>query len=205
MGGWVTNTLNSMGYFGVVWLTFLENIFPPIPSELIMPLAGYLVSQERMTLVGATLAGTAGSVLGALLLYGVGRWVGEDRLKRFADRHGRWLTLSPRDIDRASKWFAKRGLWAVFICRLIPGLRSLISIPAGIHCMPIGRFLIVTALGTAIWTGALVFAGDRLGENFEQIGRWLDPITKVVLGGLVAWYLWRVIRFKHDHERTAHD
>lgn len=203
MGGWVTNTLDSMGYFGVVWLTFLENIFPPIPSELIMPLAGYLVSQDRMTLVGATLAGTAGSVLGALLLYGVGRRVGEDRLKRFAERHGRWLTLSPSDIDRASDWFAKRGLWAVFICRLVPGLRSLISIPAGIHSMPIGRFLVVTALGTAIWTGALVFAGDRLGENFDQIGRWLDPITKAVLGGLVVWYLWRVIRFRHDHERTA--
>lgn len=203
MGGWVTGTIHSMGYFGVVWLTFLENVFPPIPSELIMPLAGYLVSQERMTLLGATAAGTAGSVLGALLLYGVGRKLGEERLKRFADRHGRWLTLSPGDIDRASKWFARRGIWAVFVCRLIPGLRSLISIPAGIHGMPLGRFVLVTALGTAIWTGALVFAGDRLGENFERIGRWLDPITYAVLGVLVVWYLWRVVRFKHDHERTA--
>lgn len=203
MDSWITDTLNSMGYFGVVWLTFLENVFPPIPSELIMPLAGYLVSQERMSLLGATAAGTAGSVLGALLLYGVGRWVGEERLKRFADRHGRWLTLSPKDIDRASKWFDERGIWAVFICRLIPGLRSLISIPAGIHCMPLGRFVLVTILGTAIWTGALVFAGQQLGENFDQIGRWLDPVTKGVLGVLVVWYLWRVIRFQHDPERSA--
>lgn len=194
MGGWITSTLDSMGYFGVVWLTFLENVFPPIPSELIMPLAGYLVAQGRMTMVGAVLAGTAGSILGALLLYWLGRWYGEDRLKRFAERHGRWLTLSPDDIDRASKWFAKRGTWAVFICRLIPGLRSLISIPAGIHCMNLPKFLIATAVGTLLWTGLLVYLGNLLGENFEQIGRYIDPVTKVVLGVLVAVYLWRVIR-----------
>jgi membrane protein DedA with SNARE-associated domain len=194
MGGWITGTLSSMGYIGVVWLTFLENVFPPIPSELIMPLAGYLVAQGRMTMVGAVLAGTAGSILGALLLYYVGRWYGEDRLKRFASRHGRWLTLSPDDIDRASKWFAERGTWAVFVCRLIPGLRSLISIPAGIHCMSLPKFLAATALGTLLWTGLLVYLGNLLGENFERVGQYIDPVTKVVLGGIVLVYLWRVIR-----------
>ncbi|MFC0677344.1 DedA family protein [Lysobacter korlensis] len=194
MGGWITGTLSSMGYIGVVWLTFLENVFPPIPSELIMPLAGYLVAQGRMTMIGAVLAGTAGSILGALLLYYVGRWYGEDRLKRFADRHGRWLTLSSRDIDRASKWFAERGTWAVFVCRLIPGLRSLISIPAGIHCMGLGKFLAATALGTLLWTGLLVYLGNLLGENFERVGQYIDPVTKVVLGGMLLVYLWRVIR-----------
>lgn len=203
MGGWITNTLTSMGYAGVVWLTFLENVFPPIPSELIMPLAGYLVAQGHMTLVGAVLAGTAGSMLGALLLYGLGRWYGEARLKRFAERHGRWLTLSPGDIDRASKWFARRGSWAVFICRLIPGLRSLISIPAGVHRMSLTKFLIATAFGTLLWTGLLVWLGQLLGENFEQVGRYIDPVTKVVLGGLLVVYVWRVIRHGHRHRARA--
>lgn len=201
MSGWITSTLTSMGYAGVLWLTFLENVFPPIPSELIMPLAGYLVAQGRMTLVGAVLAGTAGSMLGALLLYGLGRWYGEERLKRFAERHGRWLTLSPDDIDRASRWFARRGGWAVFVCRLIPGLRSLISIPAGIHCMSLTKFLIASALGTLLWTGLLVGLGQLLGENFEQVGRYIDPITKLVLGGLLVVYLWRVVRHGRANAR----
>lgn len=203
MNDWITGTLTSMGYAGVVWLTFLENVFPPIPSELIMPLAGYLVAQDRMTLVGAVLAGTAGSMLGALLLYWLGRWYGEDRLKRFADRHGRWLTLSPGDIDRASKWFAKRGTWAVFVCRLIPGLRSLISIPAGIHRMNLPKFLIATAVGTLLWTGLLVYLGNALGENFDRIGRYIDPVTKGVLAVLVLVYLWRVVRGTGHRERRG--
>lgn len=194
MGGWITSTLASMGYAGLVWLTFLENVLLPIPSELILPLAGYLVAQGRMTLVGAVLAGTAGSMLGALLLYGLGRRYGEERLKRFAERHGRWLTLTPRDIDRVSRWFARHGSWAVFVCRLIPGLRSLISIPAGIHRMSLTKFLIASVLGTLLWTGLLVWLGQLLGENFEQIGHYIDPVTKVVLGGLLVIYVWRVIR-----------
>jgi membrane protein DedA with SNARE-associated domain len=196
MGAWLTDTISSMGYFGVVLLTFLENVFPPIPSELIMPMAGYLASEGRMNLYGAIVAGTAGSLLGALLLYWIGHRIGEERLKDFADRHGRWLTFSRADIDRASQWFARRGGWAVFVCRLIPGIRSLISIPAGIHHMHLGTFLAFSAAGTALWTGLLVWVGYLLGNNFERVGEFIDPATKLVLGVVVVVYVVRVMRHK---------
>lgn len=154
----------------MLFLTLLETVFPPIPSELIMPLAGYLVAQERMAMVAVIVAGTAGSVVGALLLYWFGARLGEERLKAFADRHGRWLTLSRQDVERAGAWFGRHGGWAVFVCRLIPGLRSLISIPAGIHRMPMARFIAFTTAGSAAWTALLVYAGFALGPNFERRG-----------------------------------
>lgn len=196
MGQWITNTIASMGYVGVFLLTLLETVFPPIPSELIMPLAGYLVSQGKMTLIGVIIAGTAGSVIGALLLYWVGRKVGEERVKTFVDKHGRWLTLSRRDIEQASAWFSRHGAWAVFACRLIPGLRSLISIPAGINRMSLPLFLAATTLGSALWTALLVYLGYLLGANFEQVGHYIGPVSKVVLAVIVVWYLWRVFTHK---------
>ncbi len=201
MDDWITRTIDSMGYAGLVWLMFLENVVPPIPSELVMPLAGYLVSQDRFNVVGAVLAGSAGSMLGALLFYGVGRWLGEERLCGFAEKHGRWLTLSPQDIRRTSAWFERHGSWGVFLGRLVPGIRSLISIPAGVHAMPLPRFLLATAAGTLLWTGALVLLGRALGENFSDVGRYLGPITKGVLGVMLVVYVWRVIRF--DPHRGA--
>lgn len=195
MDDWITETIESMGYPGLVWLMFLENIVPPIPSELVMPLAGYLVAQERFNVVGVILAGTLGSMLGAVLLYGVGRWLGEERLCRFAAKHGRWLTLSPQDIGKVSDWFDRRGGWAVFVGRLVPGIRSLISIPAGVHAMPLPRFLIASTAGTLIWTTALVLIGRALGENHGEVGRYLGAVTKGVMGLMLAIYVWRVVRF----------
>lgn len=199
MGDWITSTINRMGELGVFLLTLLETVFPPIPSELIMPLAGYLASSGDMSLWGAVVAGTAGSVLGALLLYWVGRKVGKERLMAFADHHGRWLTLSRQDIERASLWFVRHGGWAVLVCRLIPGLRSLISIPAGIQAMPLLPFLVYTAIGSFAWCGLLVYLGYLLGGNFERVGDWVGPISNVVLGGIAVWYVWRVV----THKRTV--
>ncbi len=196
MGNWVTNIIVAMGPWGVLFLTLLETVFPPIPSELIMPLAGYLVSQERMGMVAVILAGTVGSVAGALLLYWFGAKLGEERLKAFADRHGRWLTLSRQDVERAGAWFGRHGGWAVFVCRLIPGLRSLISIPAGIHRMPMARFIAFTTAGSLAWTALLVYAGYALGRNFERVGEYIGPVTNVVLGVVLVLYLWRVVRHK---------
>ena len=194
MGDWVTSMLGRMGVVGVFLLTLAETVFPPIPSEFIMPLAGYLVSRGEMAFVGAVVAGTLGSTAGALVLYALGRKVGEDGLKDFAERHGRWLTLSPREIDRASAWFSRHGAWAVFGCRLVPGLRSLISMPAGIHGMRLPVFVACTLLGSALWTGLLVGLGYALGARFEQVGEYIDPAAKGALGAIVAWYAWRVIR-----------
>lgn len=196
MGSWIADTLAAMGYLGVALLTFVENIFPPIPSELVLPLAGYLVSQGAMTLPGAIAAGTAGSVLGALLFYGAGRRLGEERLKVFLDRHGRWLTLSRKDIEHPSEWFRRRGKVTVLVCRMIPGLRSLISIPAGIHAMPLPSFLLFTTIGTVMWTVLLVWAGYVLGANFERVKEFVDPVTWLLLALAVALYLWRVVRHK---------
>ena len=196
MGDWITDTITRMGELGVFLLTLLETVFPPIPSELVMPLAGYIASRGGMSLWGAVLAGTLGALLGALLLYWVGRKLGEERLMDFADRHGRWLTLSRHDIERASQWFAKHGGWAVFVCRLIPGLRSLISIPAGIHGMALLPFVAVTALGSLVWTAVLVYLGYVLGANFEQVGEWVDPVSKGVLLVIAVWYVGRVVTHK---------
>jgi membrane protein DedA with SNARE-associated domain len=196
MGDWITDSITRMGVVGVFLLTLLETVFPPIPSELIMPLAGYLASRDEMSLWGAVLAGTLGSLAGALLLYWMGRKLGEERVMEFADRHGRWLTLSRDDLARASDWFARHGGVAVFACRLVPGLRSLISIPAGIHAMPMLPFVAFTAAGSLVWTAVLVYLGYLLGGNFEQVGEWVDPVSTGVIAGLFVWYVWRVIRHK---------
>ncbi|HKZ74001.1 MAG TPA: DedA family protein [Steroidobacteraceae bacterium] len=190
------STIYSAGYAGLVFLMFLENVFPPIPSELIMPLAGFMATSGKLSLPGVVIAGTIGSVLGALPPYYLARRFGAERLERFADRHGRWLTLSRRDLVRARRWFDRHGAAAVFFCRLIPGLRSLISLPAGIDRMNVGAFLFWTTLGAALWTGILAGLGYVLGRNFKVVEQWLDPFSWVVLGTILVLYVWRVIRHK---------
>ena len=184
--------IGSSGYFGIVALMFTENVFPPIPSEFIMPLAGFMATKEQFTLFGIIIAGTLGSVLGALPLYYIGKKFGEERLKKFADEHGKWLTLSRKDIEKSKKWFDKHGAAAVLFCRLIPGIRSIISIPAGIDRMNIFSFLFFTTIGAAIWTSILAFAGYTLGTNFRDVEKYLDPVLYVVFGVIIVVYLWRV-------------
>lgn len=173
----------------------IENVFPPIPSEVIMPLAGYIASRGQLTFLGVLLAGTVGSLAGALFWYAIGRWIGRERLKRFAARHGRWLTLSSADIERASVWFSERGHVAVLVGRLVPGIRTLISVPAGVAGMPLLPFLATSAVGTLLWTGLLAAAGYVLGESYGTVGRWIEPIGNSVLVLAVAVYLYRVVTF----------
>jgi membrane protein DedA with SNARE-associated domain len=152
---WITGFMNSMGYIAILFLMFLENVFPPIPSELIMPLAGFTASQGKLTLIGVIIAGTIGSVLGTLPLYYVGHVIGEERLKKWAEKHGKWLTVSPDDIENASRWFQRHGNIAVLVGRLVPGVRSLIAVPAGIAKMSMPLFLAYSAVGSAMWTTCL--------------------------------------------------
>jgi membrane protein DedA with SNARE-associated domain len=182
---WVTDVINAFGYVGVAFLIALESIFPPIPSELILPLGGSLAATGQFNFFLVLLSATVGSVAGASVLYGVGRWAGGGRIGRWLDRHGKWLLLSRADLDHTTAWFHKHGTWAVLTARLIPGLRSLISIPAGISEMPILRFLLLTAIGSATWNGALIGAGYFLGSNWHQIERWLDPVSPIVYGLLI--------------------
>lgn len=201
MASWIMDVLVALSYPGLALLMFIENVFPPIPSELIMPLAGFLAAQGKMSFAGIVVAGTVGSVLGALPLYWVGRKLGKERLERLAERHGRWLTVSPEDIDRADDWFSRHGRKAMFLGRLVPGVRSLIAIPAGLHEMPMVPFLIFTMLGSAVWSAALAGAGYQLGAQFREVEKYLDPVSWVVFGGGFLWYLWRVVR--QGKERRA--
>jgi membrane protein DedA with SNARE-associated domain len=196
MAGWILHLMREMGYGGIALLMFLETLFPPIPSELIMPLAGYLAARGQFSLWGITLAGTAGSVLGASALYALGRAVPLSKLEAWAGRHGRWLTVSREDIGRAEKWFQRRGGWAVFLGRLVPGIRSLISIPAGLGKMGLVPFLLWTTAGSALWTAILAGTGYVLGARFRAIDKALDPLAWIAFGALGLWYLLRVFRHR---------
>ena len=194
MTKYITGILNSTGYFGIVFLMFLENVFPPIPSEFIMPLAGFMVTRGELSFVGVIAAGVVGSLLGTLPFYYLGRTMDEERLKTLADNYGRWLTVSRSDIERAQKWFDRHGGATVLFCRLIPGVRSLISIPAGINRMNFAAFLLYTIIGTAIWTSLLTCAGYLLKSNFTDVETYLNPASYFIFGALIVIYIWRVFR-----------
>ena len=191
----ITNFLDHSGYLGVFALMALENIFPPIPSEMIMPFAGFVVARGDLNLVGVLLAGTAGSVAGALPWYYAARVYGCQRLKRVAARHGRWLTVSADDIDTALASFREHGRKAVLFGRLIPAVRTLISVPAGLGNMSLGQFLLYSGIGSLAWTGLLTAAGFLLENKYQEVSKYVDPVSKVVLGALLAWYLYRVITY----------
>jgi membrane protein DedA with SNARE-associated domain len=205
MTDWITGLMADGGYLAVAALMLLENLFPPIPSELVMPLAGYTAQRGELDIVLVVLSGAAGSLAGALFWYAIGRWVGAARLKRFAGRHGRWLTLSPEEIDRADAWFDRHGGMAVLIGRLIPAVRTLISVPAGIAGMGLGRFLLYTSAGTLAWTALLAAAGWLLGDNYDAVSDYIDPVSKLIVGGIVVWYLYRVATFGRTHRRSEQE
>jgi membrane protein DedA with SNARE-associated domain len=191
---WIVGLVRAGGYPGIVFLMTVENVFPPIPSELIMPLAGYLAARDQLTLWGAILAGAAGSVAGALVLYYFGARVGGERIKRFAARHGRWAAVSPEEIERAEQWFARHGWLAVLACRLVPGVRSLISIPAGMAGMSMPVFVAASAVGTALWATLLGCVGYYLGRNFDVVEQWIGWVTWAVIAAIALWYVARVRR-----------
>lgn len=198
MFDWIVDFVERSGYLGIALLMLLENLFPPVPSELIMPLAGYSAARGDLNLVLVLAAGTLGSVAGALFWFYVGRWLGCERLKQLARNYGRWLTVSPDDIDGATTWFRKHCGKSVFLGRLVPAVRTLISIPAGLAQMSVGRFLLYTSLGTAAWAGALAGAGYALGDQYERVSHWLNPVTNVVLAVIAVWYVYRVMTYRTE-------
>jgi membrane protein DedA with SNARE-associated domain len=200
---WIQQLMTSLGYPGVALLMFLENVFPPIPSELVMPLAGFTAGTGELSFVGVVIAGAVGSLLGQLPLYYLGRWVGEDKLVVWADRYGKWLTVSGDEVKKADDWFDRHGPKAVFFARLVPGLRSLISIPAGLSEMQLLPFLLYSALGTSLWALLLAGAGALLGENYQVVDTYLGPAGLVILGGmLVAAVIW-IMRRRSRHNRKT--
>jgi membrane protein DedA with SNARE-associated domain len=184
------------GYWGIFFLMIAENLFPPIPSELIMGMGGVFVARGTMEFWPLMLAGTAGTVLGNYAWYYACDKLGYKRLRPLVDRWGRWLTLDWDDVEKASAFFRRHGQWVIFVMRFSPFLRTLISVPAGLTHMPKGRFILFTTAGSAIWNAALIKGGELLGQNLknaEQVIAWFTIFTIVVLA---AWYLWRVATWK---------
>jgi membrane protein DedA with SNARE-associated domain len=191
---WVTDVIERLGYVGVALLVALENLFPPIPSEIVLPFAGFVARDGKATLWGMIVAATIGSMIGALTLYGIAAWIGPDRLRRVLLRYGSWLRLSPTDIDRSEQWFDKRSSAAVLVCRCVPLMRSLISIPAGFRRMDLTRFVVYTLIGSVIWNTVLIGAGYLLRSNWDAVEPVLEWFQYVVIAAILAaigWYVWR--------------
>jgi membrane protein DedA with SNARE-associated domain len=202
MLNWITSTIVTLNYWGIALLMLLENVFPPIPSEVIMPLAGFTVTQGKLNFAGVVVAGTIGSILGALPWYYIGRKVGEKRLRKWIDRHGQWLTLSGEDIDKSKQWFDRYGGAVVLFGRFVPGIRTLISVPAGFEEMPWFKFLLYSTIGTVGWTFLLTYAGFLLGQNYQLIEKFLGPVSGIVLVGLLLFFsIWILRRRKQKKKQ----
>ena len=197
----VLDIVRQGGYFGIFFLMAIENIFPPIPSELIMGLGGIAVARGHMTLPLLVAVGTAGTVLGNWFWYLVGRKLGVERLKPFVDRHGRWLTVEWRDVEKLHRFFLKHGHWLVFVLRFMPTFRTMISLPAGMVGMPAWKFLIWTAAGSAIWNTILAGAGVILGTRFRELEEYVGPVAVASVVAMVALYLYRVATWRPRAER----
>lgn len=190
----IVNTINSLGYLGIALLMALENLVPPIPSEVIMPLSGFAVTQGKLQFTYVVLAGTIGSVLGATPWYFLGKLWGLKRTREIADRYGKWLTLSGEDVHKAKIWFDSKGYMATAIGRLVPGIRTYISLPAGISKMPFSPFLIYSTAGSIIWVSFLTYAGYILGENYQRIGTYLKPLSTFVLILIVVISIYWIVK-----------
>jgi len=194
MTEWITNIMGSLGYVGIALLMFSENLFPPIPSELIMPLAGFSVSQGQMELLPAIASGVIGTILGAFPWYYLGRIVDEPKLEKLANKYGKWIFVSGDDIQKANKWFNRYGTIAVLLGRLVPGVRTLISLPAGMNHMKMTPFVIYSTIGTVLWITLLTIGGYLLGENYTLIEKYIAPISKIALLSIGFLFLIWVIR-----------
>ncbi len=188
--------MNSFGYFGIFFLIMIENVFPPIPSELILTFGGFMTVSSNMTIVGVIIAATFGSLLGAGILYGIGKLLNKERLiKIVTSKYGKLLRVKPKDIEAADKWFDTKGSITVLICRCVPIVRSLISIPAGMSDMPIPKFLVYTTIGSAVWNTFLVCVGAFAGDKKDAILGVIDNISHIVLILLVIIFVGFVIWF----------
>ncbi len=206
---WVQTIMDTLGYPGIAILMFLEVVFPPIPSEVIMPLGGFASNKGSLNMFGVVTAGTTGSMAGALVFYYVGKIVGTERLVMLADTYGKWLTVSGEDVKKADHWFDRHGEKVVLLCRLVPGIRSLVSLPAGVAMMKMLPFLLYTLIGTVIWNIALTGAGYFLGQNYELVDQYMGDAGKIVLGVLavlaVILYVVRLVQQmrKEEQKRAA--
>ena len=185
---------STIAYLTICLAMFLENVIPPIPSEIIMPLGGFFVYQQKLNFYFLVFWGLFGTILGSLPWYYLGRLVNEKKLSNFLDKRGKYLGISSDDLAKSKKWFDKYGVSLVFWGRLIPGIRTLISVPAGIELMPFSKFLIWTTMGSFIWVSLLTYAGYLFGENYSIIETYLDQIKYVVKPILITIFLYVLVK-----------
>lgn len=201
LAAFIIGVISSLGYGGIVLLMAIESACIPLPSEVTMPFAGYLVSRGELTLWGVALAGAVGCVLGSLVAYAVGAWGGRPLVQRY----GRYVLISHRDLDLADRWFARHGDIIILIGRLLPVVRTFIAFPAGVARMPLGKFIVYSFIGSLIWCWALAWVGERLGEHWDSLGLYFHRfdalIVAVILAGAV-WWIWRHLR--HLKEDAGH-
>jgi membrane protein DedA with SNARE-associated domain len=206
MVDWVERVIESLGWVGVGVLVALENLFPPIPSEVVLPLAGYVAGGGGPSYVGYVIAATAGSVVGAWALYAIAAVFGQTRLHAFVNRYGRWFGVDEKEILRAEQWFDRRADVAVLVGRCVPLIRSLVSLPAGLRRMPLGRFTVLTAIGSTVWNAVLIGAGVVLEDQWERVGDVVGIFQLVVIGAillLVALYARKRLYAWLDQRRSA--
>jgi membrane protein DedA with SNARE-associated domain len=201
MDDWIIHLVNGAGYWGVALLMLLETVFPPVPSEVIMTVAGLSAARGNMTLGGVIASGTAGAMLGNFFWYWLAIKFGKARLKPLVDRHGRWLTMDWAEVERGEALFAKHGAIIVLVARMVPTFRSLISVPAGLFAMSLRRFLVFSAIGTAGWSAALAGAGYFLGSQFADVEKIIGPLSTAVIVLIVLGYVWRLWRWKPAPEK----
>lgn len=196
MTDFILNLIQAWGYAGIFILMFLENVFPPIPSEVIMGLGGIAVAKGHFDFWTLVAVAVAGTTAGNWVWYGIGRWIGYERLKPFIDRHGRWLTLDWAEVERLHNFFLKYGPAIVFVARFMPVARTMVSLPAGMVKMNQAKFLLWTAAGSTIWIAALAGAGNWFGGKFANLDAFVGPVALIAIGSLVIVYIYRVITWK---------
>ena len=200
VGNWTRDTISSMGYPGIALLMAIESACIPLPSEIIMPFSGFLVAQGRFTLFGTALAGAVGCAVGSAVAYAAGTWGG----RPFLERWGRYVLIRRSDIDRADRWFARWGMWAVFVSRLMPVVRTFISLPAGIARVSFVPFILLSFLGSLPWCWFLAWIGKVMGENWDTLGRWFHGADVIILGvGLVLFVIWLRHHLRPEPEEAA--
>ena len=209
LSDWVTDVIDAIGYLGVALLVALESMFPPIPSEVVLPAAGFAAGEGDANVWGMIAAATIGSVVGAWWLYLTSAAIGRTRLHALVVRHGKWVGVRPHDLVRAESWFDDHSSTAVLVCRCIPLVRSLVSIPAGFRRMRPLTFTLYTAIGSAVWNTLLIGAGYELGENWEAVSDWVGTFQYVVIAVIalaLGWWLWtRFLSPTHRARRAAED
>lgn len=196
MTQWLVNLLSSTGYFGIFLLMVLENVIPPIPSEAIMGLSGIAAAQGQMNAYLVVIIGTAGTIVGNLFWFEIGRYFGYERLRPIIDRYGRWLTMEWSDVERIHDYFDKWGGATVFALQFLPFGRTMISLPAGLMHMNPWRFVLYTAAGSIIWNTALVAVGYWMGTTMDQLTKWMGPVIVVMAVVAVIAYFWRLATWK---------